>query len=208
MVHLRNALRPDQYSLNMESVRSGVRLNLMRGKSQMATFLGARRSFIKGVETPLRRTLPNGTHADWLASFSSPIQVRPQHYLKEYDSHGQFAGTPRTLHRFHSQSTIMSTETWTRLIRFVDDNGRETFGEPWVKSEQELAERLAQNDLWAFEFKGETPVTAQTKGDKIHVKALRNLLKPSDVPIIRCIGLNYQKHSTLVQVTPRSRTRL
>ncbi|KEY66391.1 hypothetical protein S7711_05825 [Stachybotrys chartarum IBT 7711] len=88
----------------------------------------------------------------------------------------------------------MSSESWTRLIRFVDDDGRETFGEPCIKSEQELDERLAQDDLWAFEFKGETPVTAQTKGGKIHVKALRNLLKPSDVPIIRCIGLNYQKH--------------
>lgn len=90
----------------------------------------------------------------------------------------------------------MASETWTRLIRFVDDNGNETFGEPCIKSEAELDERLAGNDLYAIEFKGTTPVSELVKGEKVHVKALQNILKPSDVPIIRCIGLNYIKHST------------
>lgn len=89
----------------------------------------------------------------------------------------------------------MSAQPWTRLIRFVDDNGKETFGEPCIESEQELTERLSKNDLYAVEYKGETAVSASTKGEKVHVKALRNLFKPSDVPIIRCIGLNYVAHS-------------
>jgi hypothetical protein len=89
----------------------------------------------------------------------------------------------------------MSSQPWTSLIRFVDDNGKETFGEPCAESEQELTKLLANGDLFAIEYSGETPVTATVRGDKVHVKALSSLFKPSDVPIIRCIGLNYIAHS-------------
>jgi hypothetical protein len=85
--------------------------------------------------------------------------------------------------------------SWNRLIRFVDDNDQESFGEPAIESDTELTERLARNDLWAVKLEGSSLVTASTRGEKVHVKALRDLLKPSDVPIIRCIGLNYIKHS-------------
>ncbi|KAH7254468.1 hypothetical protein MRS44_016851 [Fusarium solani] len=88
----------------------------------------------------------------------------------------------------------MSTASWTRLIRFVDDNGNETFGEPIIQDDKEFSDRLAKNDLWAVEYKGTSPVAELTKGEKIHVKTVRELLRPSDVPIIRCIGLNYIKH--------------
>ncbi|KAH7323194.1 hypothetical protein B0I35DRAFT_459318 [Stachybotrys elegans] len=88
----------------------------------------------------------------------------------------------------------MSSDSWARLIRFVDDNGDETFGEPIVADEKEFAENLANNTLEAVEYKGSSPVSALTKGEKVHVKELRDLLRPSDVPIIRCIGLNYQAH--------------
>ncbi|KAM5344632.1 hypothetical protein ACJ41O_013167 [Fusarium nematophilum] len=84
--------------------------------------------------------------------------------------------------------------SWTRLIRFVDDSGNETFGEPIIADDKEFAERLANNDLWAVEYKGKNPVSELVKGDKVHVKALRDLLRPADVPIVRCIGLNYIKH--------------
>lgn len=95
----------------------------------------------------------------------------------------------------YTTTITMSSPSWNRLIRFVDDNGKETFGEPCVESEQELTERLSKNELHAIEYKGDKPTSATVKGDKIHVKALLNLFKPSDVPIIRCIGLNYQAHS-------------
>ncbi|KAJ3546745.1 hypothetical protein NM208_g1846 [Fusarium decemcellulare] len=88
----------------------------------------------------------------------------------------------------------MSSRSWTRLIRFVDDNGNETFGEPIIQDDKEFSDRLAKNDLWAVEFKGQSPVSDLTKGEKVHVKAIRDLLRPADVPIIRCIGLNYIKH--------------
>jgi hypothetical protein len=89
----------------------------------------------------------------------------------------------------------MSTGSWSRLIRFVDDNDNETFGEPIIKDENELFDLLNNNDLWAVEYRGQSPVYALTKLDKVHVKSLSDLLRPTDVPIIRCIGLNYLKHS-------------
>lgn len=85
--------------------------------------------------------------------------------------------------------------TWNRLIRFVDDNGREAFGEPAISDASELPELLAKNELWATEYKGPSAVSATEKGEKIHVKALLELFRPDDVPIIRCIGLNYKEHS-------------
>ena len=101
--------------------------------------------------------------------------------------------TPFQGDRFgHSYRTMAA---WQRLIRFVDDNGKETFGEPLVSSESELESKLASNELYATEFKGKSPVGDLARGEKVHVKSLRGILKPSDVPIIRCIGLNYTKHS-------------
>lgn len=94
-----------------------------------------------------------------------------------------------------SLSRTMSSTTWTRLIRFVDDNGNETFGEPVITDDKDFSDRLARDDLWAVEYKGQSAVSALTKGEKVHVKALRDLLRPADVPIIKCIGLNYIKHS-------------
>lgn len=90
----------------------------------------------------------------------------------------------------------MSPQSWTRLIRFVDDDGNETFGEPVISNETEFDELVARNDLYAIEYKGLSPTSQLTKGDKIHVKQVLNLLRPSDVPIVKCIGLNYMKHST------------
>lgn len=100
----------------------------------------------------------------------------------------------------------MSAQPWSRLIRFVDDSGRETFGEPLVSDASELPELLAKNDLWAVEYKGATPVQATEKGPKLRVKSLLDLFKPEDVPIIRCIGLNYKEHSKPPIPYPFART--
>ncbi|KAJ0159145.1 Fumarylacetoacetate hydrolase domain-containing protein 2 [Colletotrichum tanaceti] len=84
--------------------------------------------------------------------------------------------------------------SWDRLIRFVDDNDVEHFGEPQVQDESEFTALLDKNDLWAVVYDGASPVSPLTKGERVHVKALKPLLTPRDVPIIRCIGLNYVKH--------------
>ncbi|KXH41356.1 5-carboxymethyl-2-hydroxymuconate isomerase [Colletotrichum nymphaeae SA-01] len=84
--------------------------------------------------------------------------------------------------------------SWNRLIRFVDDNDVEHFGEPEVHDETEITSLLDKSDLWATIYDGAGPVASLAKGQRVHVKALRPLLTPKDVPIIRCIGLNYVKH--------------
>lgn len=89
----------------------------------------------------------------------------------------------------------MTMPSWNRLIRFVDHNGTTRFGEPCIESEQQLADHLNKGDLWATELKGSSPVGAMTRGDKVHVRALQHVLAPTDVPVVRCIGLNYMKHS-------------
>ncbi|GJN75030.1 hypothetical protein PLICBS_009126 [Purpureocillium lilacinum] len=84
--------------------------------------------------------------------------------------------------------------TWSRLIRFVDDTSRETFGEPIITDGQEFADWLAGDERWAVELKGLSPIGPLIRGERIRVKELRDVLRPSNVPIIRCIGLNYMKH--------------
>lgn len=96
----------------------------------------------------------------------------------------------------------MSPQSWTRLIRFLDDNGNETFGEPVVTNENGLNDLVSRDDLYAIEYKGQSPVSQLTKGDKVHVKKVLELLRPSDVPIVKCIGLNYIKHSTCALPAP------
>ncbi|KAK2047186.1 hypothetical protein LZ31DRAFT_539833 [Colletotrichum somersetense] len=84
--------------------------------------------------------------------------------------------------------------SWNRLIRFVDDNGVEHFGEPQIQDESEFATLLEKGDLWAVVYDGTSPVAHLVKGERVHVKELKPLLTLEDVPIIRCIGLNYVKH--------------
>lgn len=84
---------------------------------------------------------------------------------------------------------------WSRLIRFVDDNGKETFGEPCIDKYDQLNELLEKGELYAVEYSGQDPTTATQQGAKVHVKELKDILKPTDVPIVKCIGLNYIKHS-------------
>lgn len=84
---------------------------------------------------------------------------------------------------------------WSRLIRFLTDEGKEAFGEPDIQSAEELLEKLQKKELYATEFVGSQlfDLSLSTKG--VHVKQLLEILRPTDVPIIRCIGLNYMKHS-------------
>ncbi|KAF9886789.1 hypothetical protein FE257_011166 [Aspergillus nanangensis] len=88
----------------------------------------------------------------------------------------------------------MAIHSWSRLIRFIDDEGKETFGDPIVTSTDEIEDLVDAGNLWAIEYKGSTPFSDLKRGVKVHVKCLLDLLRPKDVPIIRCIGLNYIKH--------------
>lgn len=84
---------------------------------------------------------------------------------------------------------------WSRLIRFLDDEDNITFGEPEIKTAAELLEKYQQKALYATVFAGNSPFALSAIGRKVPVKRLLEVLAPADVPIVRCIGLNYMKHS-------------
>ena len=89
---------------------------------------------------------------------------------------------------------------WTRLIRFRDAKGVVKYGEPILLEGQE--HRLDQlADAGKLEVKvceGITALDAIPGSNVEVVSKLLGPLTPAEVPIIRCIGLNYKTHSTQV----------
>lgn len=89
---------------------------------------------------------------------------------------------------------------WSRAIRFIATDGRTLFGEPLLDSadadighgreESQLQARvITGSDL--YDESGATRVTDEI----VTVKRLLGPLRQQDVPILRCVGLNYMKHS-------------
>ena len=83
---------------------------------------------------------------------------------------------------------------WTRLIRFKDDTGTTRFGEPLIENAEDLHALLDKGELYADEFEGSSPFALTGRGSKRPVKKILGILTPEDVPIVKCIGLNYMKH--------------
>jgi hypothetical protein len=85
--------------------------------------------------------------------------------------------------------------SWSRLIRFLDDENKITYGEPCIASVAELEEKLENGDLFASVLVGSNLSALRANGKQLHVQRILGPLTAKDVPIIRCIGLNYMKHS-------------
>ena len=85
--------------------------------------------------------------------------------------------------------------TWERLIRFVGDDDKVHFGEAQREDVEKIGSLVQSNDLYARELVGHNVFSLKLSEKHLHVKKLLGPLEPSDVPIIRCIGLNYTKHS-------------
>lgn len=90
--------------------------------------------------------------------------------------------------------------TWDRLIRFVATDGRVLRGEPILPSPDfDLGLTTEATNLTAkvivgddvYDESGKTLVTDEI----VTVKQLLGPLAQSDVDILRCVGLNYAKHS-------------
>jgi hypothetical protein len=91
---------------------------------------------------------------------------------------------------------------WNRLIRFVATDGRELRGEPILPSPDfDVGTTTAETSLKAKVisvangdiFDAATKVTDEI----VTVKELLGPVTQAEVPIIRCIGLNFIKHSKL-----------
>ncbi|KAJ4421930.1 hypothetical protein N0V82_003427 [Gnomoniopsis sp. IMI 355080] len=88
---------------------------------------------------------------------------------------------------------------WERLIRFVSDDGRVLRGEPILPSADfDLGHTTEDTKLQAKVIKGDDiyDTTGKTvvTNEVVTVKKLLGPLAQADVPILRCVGLNYQKH--------------
>lgn len=84
---------------------------------------------------------------------------------------------------------------WKRLIRFKDVSGAIRFGEPDVSDASQVQELLEQGKLEATGFDGSDPFDLRPTVQKYAVKELLGILEPENVPLVKCIGLNYMKHS-------------
>lgn len=89
---------------------------------------------------------------------------------------------------------------WQRLIRFESADGRILYGEPILPSPDFDVGEVTEKDVLKakviegtdlFDTSGKIKVSDET----VIVKKLLGPLAQTDVPIVRCIGLNYAKHS-------------
>lgn len=93
----------------------------------------------------------------------------------------------------------MSTSSivdWDRLVRYISaTDGQEKYGEPILDSpDADIAALARDGKLEVKILKGDDPLSAKQTGKNDKVKTLLGPLREQDVPIIRCIGLNYKSH--------------
>lgn len=94
----------------------------------------------------------------------------------------------------------MSAAPWNRLIRF-ESKGSTYYGEP-DSTEADLQAQVAKGGVKATVIDAPNGIfgAGAKKTDKVlPVEKLLCPLSRADVPSIRCIGLNYKKHSMYSQ---------
>lgn len=96
--------------------------------------------------------------------------------------------------------------SWDRIIKFEGVDGKVAFGEPIIAvdevfSVQELAEK---GQLRAKYFEGADIFSLGATDKVVEVKSLLPCLTADDVPIVKCVGLNYMKHSKSLTLSTSS----
>lgn len=89
---------------------------------------------------------------------------------------------------------------WERLIRFISTDGFVLWGEPILpNADFDLGNTTADTRLRAKVVHGndiyDTTGATMVSEEVVTVKELLGPLEPGDVPILRCVGLNYKSHS-------------
>jgi hypothetical protein len=95
---------------------------------------------------------------------------------------------------------------WNRLVRYESArDGIIKYGEPIVPGHNSDLDKLAASGkLRVKVLEGPTLFQVKHNGQEDEVGKLLGPLTPQDVPIVRCIGLNYKSHS---RPSPASRWR-
>ncbi|KAF9890057.1 hypothetical protein FE257_006737 [Aspergillus nanangensis] len=92
--------------------------------------------------------------------------------------------------------------SWSRYIRFRDDDGMLREGEPQIDSADELLTLLNTGELYAREISSDGLFEGKLEDRRLRVREVIGPLEPADVPIIRCLGLNYGSHIKELGRTP------
>lgn len=92
--------------------------------------------------------------------------------------------------------TTGGTVAWKRLVRFISaTDGEEKFGEPILDAaDVDIAALARSGQLEVTVLDGKDALSAQPADRRDKVGSLLGPLRVEDVPIIRCIGLNYKTH--------------
>lgn len=98
---------------------------------------------------------------------------------------------------------------WNRLVRFVATDGRILRGEPILPSQDfDLGSTTTETQLKVKIISGhdlyDTTGATKVTDEVAIVKELLGPLAQADVPILRCVGLNYAKHSMWLKLIARS----
>ncbi|KAK4647009.1 uncharacterized protein QC761_121770 [Podospora bellae-mahoneyi] len=96
--------------------------------------------------------------------------------------------------QFSSSFSTRTMSSFGRLIRFRDAAGNSRFGEPKISSVSEFDEAVAKGTLEATIFEGSSPFNVTPTSEAVKVQEVLPLLTVEDVPIVKCVGLNYIKH--------------
>jgi len=85
---------------------------------------------------------------------------------------------------------------WDRLVRYVSaSDGAVKYGQPILDSPvADVAALAKEGKLEVHVAEGSSPLAARPGSQKDQVKSLLGPFRVEDVPIIRCIGLNYKTH--------------
>ncbi|CAG7928147.1 unnamed protein product [Penicillium olsonii] len=84
---------------------------------------------------------------------------------------------------------------WTRLVRYSSSaDGPIKYGEPISTANADLGQLAKQGKLQVRQLLGNDPFHLSKSDATETVIHLYGPLEPKDVPIIRCIGLNYKTH--------------
>lgn len=85
---------------------------------------------------------------------------------------------------------------WTRLVRYSSSAASAIkYGEPIVAQNADIGQLAQEGKLQVKQLLGTDPFQLETTDVTETVFRLYGPLEPKDVPIVRCIGLNYKTHS-------------
>ncbi|QYS97898.1 FAA_hydrolase domain-containing protein [Trichoderma simmonsii] len=85
--------------------------------------------------------------------------------------------------------------SFLRLICFEDIDGNKLYGDPQIESADDLSRLLENGELFARVLDGSSPFNLASKAGALRqVRRVLPVLTPKDVPIIKCVGLNYITH--------------